>query len=226
MFWISEKRFFINSLGWKALFRSGLSNKTLSDIDYYTRELKTHVDESKVLFIHVPKAAGTSFVEAFYGRHDWCHLSTKDYARIHGNQDYEALFKVTFLRNPYSRFTSAYKYLMTSDLPFDSVWRKGNMQNISFDRFIKALDNLDDVDMLSIDHFKRQSYFVGGQIDFVGKTEQFSKDLDKLSKKLDVNLDNIKRNSSSGQNIFLNNEQKKIIERIYKKDFELYESHI
>lgn len=202
-----------------------MRNKTLSDMKYYSRELKPHVDQSKILFIHVPKAAGTSLVETIYRRQDWCHLSTSDYLRIHGSQEYNALFKVTFLRNPYSRFTSAYRYLMTSNLAFDKVWRRGNMQNISFDHFLGKLNNIDNVDRLSIDHFRRQSYFVKGKIDFVGRTEQYSDDLDILSKTLNIKLNNIKRNISSGHEIWLNSEQKKIIEKIYEKDFELYETY-
>jgi len=224
MYWIHEKRFFKKAIGWKALFRDGKKNKLINDTRYYSRVLRPYVEDTRALFVHVPKAAGTSFVEALYGRKDWCHLTASDYEDIHGRNDYEKLIKIAFIRDPFTRFISAYQYLKTSAIPIDQLWRKHFIDNKSLDEFISMLVDCDDVNQLTIEHFRHQSYFVNREIDYIGKKEEYAKSLSEVSDIIGTRIENIKRNTSSSGSILLNRKQKRVIESIYSKDFELYES--
>ena len=68
-------------------------------------------DSRKALFIHIPKAAGTSVSVALFGESQ-CHghLMAKRY-RFVNKKKFDAYFKFTITRHPVSRFISAFNYL-------------------------------------------------------------------------------------------------------------------
>jgi hypothetical protein len=64
--------------------------------------------QAGILFIHVPKAAGTSFNQALYGRF-MGHVRAKDIARW-GSPRLKELARVAVTRNPWDRLLSAYRF--------------------------------------------------------------------------------------------------------------------
>lgn len=68
-------------------------------------------DELRAIFVHVPKAAGTAISKAIFG--DLIdHYTCPQYKIIFGRKDYARYYKFTFVRDPWARVYSAYKYLM------------------------------------------------------------------------------------------------------------------
>ena len=78
-------------------------------------------DDYKVIFIHIPKCAGTQLQnEIFIQNKKYktrLHASIQEIKKIYYNE-YLNYFKFAIIRNPYDRFVSAYFYLKNTG-PFD-----------------------------------------------------------------------------------------------------------
>ena len=172
----------------------------------------------KCIFIHIPKAAGTSIETAFMddlgldmdnrhalllgentnkdlGPRRVSHLAASEYVDLHfvSQEIYDKYFKFSIVRHPIDRLYSIYKYRTYSDY-------------ITFDKFIKV--KLPQLINSNRDGFfyKSQYDYVycdkGSCVDFIGKLENLSEDFkiikDKTGLKSDLNHHNkseIKRSS-------------------------------
>lgn len=65
--------------------------------------------DGSYIFIHIPKAAGTSISKAL-GLRETAHARWVDYARYLGSRGVGRYFVFTFVRNPWARFFSLYNY--------------------------------------------------------------------------------------------------------------------
>lgn len=63
------------------------------------------------IFIHIPKAAGSSFLDRYLG-YQLGHISYKEYLRYYPHFTKSA-FSCAFVREPISRFVSAYNFIHT-----------------------------------------------------------------------------------------------------------------
>ena len=69
------------------------------------------VDEHKLIFIHIPKNAGTS-IKAFFGSKEFYHKhKTIKEIKDENPEIYDSYRKFTIVRNPYDRMVSWYFYL-------------------------------------------------------------------------------------------------------------------
>lgn len=222
----------------------------------------------KCLFIHIPKTAGQS-IEHFFlndlgltwenrfplmltsnnireiGPPRLSHLIASDYTKHHylSTELFSSYFKFTFVRNPWTRVLSFYKY-------------GGYNKFISFeDYIIQYLEGI----------FNKKYWFMMPQknfiydknkllVDFVGKFENLQDDFDKIAKILGFNdsklpyinnskedkLRKIKWAIEENPSILIkslfsktedkkmdymnlyNNKTRKIVEKLYKEDIELF----
>ncbi len=60
-------------------------------------------DETRSIFIHIPKTAGVSLCEALYGTPIISHARLRHYQVVYDWQTYESYFKFAFVRNPWDR---------------------------------------------------------------------------------------------------------------------------
>ena len=67
-----------------------------------------------IYFVHIPKAAGMSVVDALYGESSSHHATAMDYLR-QNKAKFQSKPSFTISRNPYSRLYSAYNYLKSAD---------------------------------------------------------------------------------------------------------------
>jgi hypothetical protein len=135
-----------------------------------------HWRRANLIFIHIPKAAGTSISGAVYGR-PLGHLRAADIRRI-----YPGLFRrlpvFAVTRNPWDRLASAYRFAVrggTSEAGMRNrqMYRTGAFR--SFEAFVEEWlveQNLDEADYV----FQPQSVYVTDRhgnviVDFLGKTE-------------------------------------------------------
>ncbi len=149
--------------------------------------------EYKVIFTHIPKAAGVSLRIAIMGKIPFDkgipgHIPIKYYQMSLGN-DINHYFKFTFVRHPVARLYSAYKFLKKGG------WKKNNFKEdlvfsttvlYKFHSFEEFVDWLTPSTRFIYIHFYPQVYFLvdtKGQIlqDFIGKVETIDKDYKKLT---------------------------------------------
>jgi hypothetical protein len=121
-----------------------------------------HYRRAGAVFIHVPKAAGSSIATTLYGRrlghHPARRLMQEDPA------DWEALEKFSVLREPMSRFRSAYAYALAGGTAEGAIrWRAEYDDPALRDANAFVLDYLARGELLDKDVvFWPQSYFVRG----------------------------------------------------------------
>lgn len=193
----------------------------------------------KALFIHIPRTGGTSIEGYFrkeiikkrpkeiYGKN--ClqeykkyhlngrqHFPLKYFDRYDGIDDY---FKFTFVRHPFDRLVSAYEY------SFKKIY--------SFNFFIKVILRLpvlsNGFSASHITHLKPQHQFIGSnklKLEFFGRFENLEADFRKIQIKMGLEPKKIphtfKTKRKPYQDYF-NKKTKSIAERVYRKDFKLFD---
>jgi hypothetical protein len=72
--------------------------------------------EKKLIFINIPKNAGTSIIEAMGVENALFDISMHQYKRVYENY-WDSYLKFSVVRNPFDRFVSAYKHIRMKDNP-------------------------------------------------------------------------------------------------------------
>lgn len=146
------------------------------------------------IFIHVPKAAGTTVKTRLYGEgRGGGHRRIVEYAAYDPAMTRD-FFKFGFVRNPWDRLLSAHAYLgggrgvTNRDRRF---YREEVKKFGDFESFVLALTNKNTRRrIMSYDHFKSQSYWVkipgqsGHALDFLGRFECFEEDFQQVLTRL------------------------------------------
>lgn len=217
----------------KNIYRYCLPHKLILRLDYI-RGLRnpfiSEMDKKKLIFIHVPKAAGTSIANEVFNKQQPGHFLWSDYRDIN-RKKYESYFKFSFVRNPYDRLVSAFFYLKKGggnkyDLEFSMKYK---FDSIDFSDFIHLLNKNKKVKKWV--HFVPQSDFLihDGVIvtDFLGKFESIDEDMKKLRELIGLEeKDNARKDNKSirnGYETYYNKELKDIVYSIYKEDFVNFE---
>jgi Sulfotransferase family len=170
----------------------------------------------RTIFVHIPKAAGQSIETLFLedlglnwdtrqelllrkkksdepGPHRLAHLKAKDYVGLGYLEapKYEEFFSFSFVRNPYSRVISLYNYL-------------GYAKIISISAFIKNVLSK----KVKEDHFffrPQYDYLYSDEgkllVDFVGKLENISEDIEYVLKKSGIENKNLPHINKSEKNL-------------------------
>lgn len=117
------------------------------------------IRECGVLFIHVPKNAGTSVSEALYGQ-QIKHETVRYYAMV--APDVLELPSFAIIRDPVSRFLSAFRYARGGGTADRAVARPFNARYRSFACIDDAIDHLASArSLFHIDHiFRPQSWYL------------------------------------------------------------------
>jgi len=157
---------------------------------------------SNCIFIHVPKAAGTSINTALYGR-TLGHYSALEIRETFPRL-YERAFKFSLVRNPWDRILSAYRFAKQGGTDSMGVYMPEQYQRPEFDTFERFLNDwLTQQDLKSIDFIFRPQYIfvcdMNGRmiLDFLGKTETIESDLLNVSGKIGKRIYAGKANSTN-----------------------------
>ena len=183
---------------------------------------------TNTIFIHIPKTAGLSLINAVYGNVEGGgHRTYNFYSHILGDE-INSYFKFCFVRNPINRLYSAYNFLSQGGLNKDDQY--------TFNNFLAKYDNFENfvINGLSrklinkVIHFKPQTYFIcdykgNVMVDFIGKYENLSKDIDKLSKILNKEfvLPILNVSNSNFDNIEFDKDVINKIRVVYQQDFNI-----
>lgn len=122
---------------------------------------KSILNDSKVLFIHIPKAAGTSITDVLYGQRIG-HFTLYEYDHFFGQEFMNSKYKFTVTRNPLNRLYSAWKFAWDGGTKDGGVNNNKFYQQPIFDTFDSFVmnwlqfQNLDTCEVL----FRTQCHFI------------------------------------------------------------------
>ena len=188
------------------------------------------------MFIHVPKAAGSSIEVALglikartvgkfdrlfigEGRYSFGHICvTKRIKNGAIPKDfYESAFKFCFCRNPFDRAVSHYHYARL----YHSKPVRGHMafpKTVLFDEFTRTLGNYKKM-------FQQQHLYTDGiKFDFIGRFENLYSDLEYVSNKTGIQLNMIHKNGTQHEPYwtYYTEETAQNVAEFYKEDFEIF----
>lgn len=212
------------------------SNKTLCFLAKKTRDefrgifdpypYRKGYRKNKLIFIHIPKNGGKSVLAKLKVK-PGDHCTYREFQQANPSR-YSSYVKFAVVREPISRFVSAFNYLkgggnQTSDVDF----KNSVIGDSGINEFIQFKLNLDLVYHVTV--FRPQSYFVVNEYGEVETDYLF--DLDSLGAQLSLvsdlpwfkNLSLGKLNQSEKSSERLSPESINIIRSVYEEDFRLYE---
>ncbi|MFD2917457.1 sulfotransferase family 2 domain-containing protein [Psychroserpens luteus] len=208
--------------GPKKVAREETENKLVQGISYFK--------ENKILFIHIPKAAGISVYKGLFNRDSFGHTSLAFYQDNMSEIEFKECFKFTFVRNPYDRLHSAYYYLKKGGRgkTYDKMYFEILKEYSSFEDFI--LNGLKSKEVATIQHFCTQtSYLVDLndeiKMDFIGRFENLNIDYNELRDIIGIGTDlTLENKNEVKKNVDIHSEFStdmiKVVNKFYQEDFE------
>lgn len=185
-------------------------------------------DENKSIFVHITKSAGTSIARSLFGYLPY-HYTAIDYRVIFGTKNFNNYFKFAFVRNPWDRVYSAYRFLKSGGWnDDDKSWAENNLSNYNdFNEFI--LSWLSPSNIKKHIHFKPQHEFICDNkgnimVNYIAYFEKITSDFDYLANHLNLDVTLGKHNTNPGENYrdIYSEEAKNKVAIIYEKDISLF----
>ena len=183
------------------------------------------------IFIHIPKAAGTSIEKSLgfirartparfknlfnnkSGMYSFGHIEVRKRLADGSisKEFYDSAFKFCFCRNPYDRAVSHYFYARKRH-------PKEFSPKVSFIDFTRTLGNYGRM-------FRLQSYYVEKlEFDFIGRFERLKEDFNYIANHLGINAELIKDNATKHKPYweYYNSESIENVKKFYDKDFKRF----
>lgn len=186
----------------------------------------------RCIFVHVPKAAGTSINRAIYGR-TLGHFRARDIRRSFPDL-YERSFVFGVVRNPWARALSAYRFAVqgrTGTMGIRNPEMYRGPEFTSFERFLQEW-LVHQVDLGSLDHvFRLQVDYLAdddGELitNYIGKVETIERDILEVGSKLGmvIELGRYNRTASTDdyQSAYENDDMIDIVRHVYRTDVEKF----
>jgi hypothetical protein len=190
-------------------------------------------DTTRSIFIHIPKAAGTSVAMALYGR-NFAHTTWRDWRELNPKK-FNAYFKFAIMRDPVARFVSAFHYL-----------RNGGMNAQDKDFGERVLKNFRDANelakalvepvlqrsILGWCHFRPQADYVADehgqpQMDLILRFENLDEGFDRVAHRLCGEVRKLPHLNTTRDRPepVLDKDARDVLECIYRRDFVLWQKH-
>ena len=195
--------------------------------------------EYKAIFIHIPKNAGESMEkklgiygeskEALWGvqgKYVLQHLTMLQMKRLFLNEVmFKNYFKFAFVRNPWDKAVSEYHWYQRHNAPITfKDWAKTLPGKLKGSKNLHVLEIGHNIPQYKYIYDKKGNLLV----EFVGRFENLQNDFDKVCRNLGIKdsvLSNRESTASAGRKPYkeyYDIETIGIIEKIYKKDIELF----
>lgn len=184
-------------------------------------------DQTRSIFVHVPKCAGISVNKALYGNLAGGHRTLDQYIRLFEPQALLDYFKFTIVRNPWDRVVSAYHFLQRGGLnQHDANWFNAELRQ--FDDFDSFVDNwLCIENARSWYHFKPQVDYICSSesdltLDFIGYFENIEADFKIIANKLGSNATLSQSNKSAHTDYrhYYSDQSAEKVAKVYQQDIE------
>lgn len=147
-------------------------------------------DQHQCIFVHITKTAGTSVAKSLFGFLPY-HYTAIDYRVIYSRKTFKHYYKFAFVRNPWDRLYSAYRYLKAGGWNEDDrIWCDAHLANYhDFNTFV--LEWLSHENIKKHIHFKPQFEFICDSqqnilIDYLAYFETINDDFTKIADKLGI----------------------------------------
>ncbi|HIC46054.1 MAG TPA: hypothetical protein EYM37_05105 [Methylophaga aminisulfidivorans] len=185
-------------------------------------------DDTKSIFIHIPKCAGVSITTKLYGNLAGGHLKIEDYTRIFSPREFLNYYKFTVVRNPWDRLVSSYHFLSKGGMnDTDKLWSKENIsQYTDFKTFVKEWVTPENV--MKYYHFIPQTEFIfdvhnAVKPDFIAFLETLDDDFTEISHNLNIAVEIDKKNQSNHDDYksYYDAETINIVAEVYERDIQL-----
>lgn len=188
--------------------------------------------KAKCIYIHVPKAAGTSINKAVFGR-TLGHYKAKE-IKCKFPILFSNLLVFSFVRNPWDRVFSAYKFAKigrTESMGVRNLEQYLIPEFESFELFVTKWLILQDINNLDFIFQPQYSFLYDKNdvllVDYIGKVETIETGIkhieSKLHKKFNILHANKTSKGVSYREAYVTNEMIEVIRDIYFKDIELFD---
>lgn len=183
------------------------------------------------IFVHIPKCAGSSINQQL----ELKSVGFSGHAPMSYHSEYSNYFSFTFIRNPYDRIVSAYKYFRK--LKPGHRWYKRNSiisdaaNEMEFGEFINHIPDFmklmkrEEGSFESGIHFQPFYYFIDQSIDFVGRFENIQEDYFKILSNLKLPPKPLRKtnstNNSNYRQLYIEETKNKVY-NIYQEDIKKY----
>ena len=180
-------------------------------------------NDTRSVFIHVPKAAGNSVAKAIYGK-ETRHYPAFLY-RLVNQERFNQYFTFAIVRNPWDRLVSAFHYLKQGGkTETDRMWALENLSEFEgFDSFVRNWVTPNNI-MKRI-HFWPQSYFICDResrvmVDYVGRLETIQDDFLNITERIGIGSELRSENPSMHRHYldYYTKETSDIVARVYAAD--------
>ncbi len=185
-------------------------------------------DNHKCIFIHIPKNAGSSMTQAFqrigarksdqYDTHVPCTTISKDMPEKFNNY-----FKFAFVRNPWDRLYSMYKFTVrrgwcSKDVPFcEWILKDAITEACKYQEPIVPIQQKSQLDWITDSEGNTV-------VDFIGRFENLNQDFNKICNQIGSPMKLVNINASPGKPYReeYTEEAKRFVEEHYAKDIEVF----
>lgn len=184
----------------------------------------------KLIFIHIPRTAGTSIEKALHGK-DWHYVhSPSKHLTVHSAKKIYAeywndYFKFSFVRNPWDRMVSLLKYGWFYGISLDNkkILRPEkyfkDFHKIEYDKRYFNENQFSDYTNVKESVYKN---IIEGEMNFIGRFESLEKDFKKIceiNNIKNVKLPHMEKSPNRKEyREYYDTNVHKLIERKYKKD--------
>ncbi len=183
---------------------------------------------NKFIFVHIPKNAGIAVWNSLYDTNIEKGHKNLYHFKLFNTELFNKFFKFTFVRNPYDRFVSAYKFLKKggrSKADYN-VYCRFIKKHRTFENFVHYIYENPDI-IKKMLHFIPQVDFISDQtgkllkIDYIGKIESIEHDYEYVADKLKANRNLKKINTTKHKPYqeYYNQNTYNLVLELYKNDF-------
>ncbi|MEM8629763.1 MAG: sulfotransferase family 2 domain-containing protein [Pseudomonadota bacterium] len=200
-------------------------------LEHRSKKIQSVLDRTGMVFVHVPKNAGSSVSERLYGQllgHHSMQFLSAALPRHYLNR----AFRFAILRDPNTRLLSAYTYLKTmpTSVP-DMRFREECLSDVTdFSAFLGRLEDPDfRLKVMRWHHFREQCAFLSDRsgkllVDVIFSMDHMSTVEDMLAAALGERRRIAKTNASTPQQSRsdVSDEQRRLVSDVYGQDLVLY----
>jgi chondroitin 4-sulfotransferase 11 len=192
-------------------------------------------DSRKLVFIHIQKTGGITVdrllneripdLRGIGARHGFASQG------MHELDNWDEYFKFAFVRNPWDRLVSWYSMVTTMPKEGNELWRYVHDNSSTFEEFIyNCTDEVEIKEGIRYSFAYNQLDYVTDEhgnllVDFIGKLENFDKDLQEVFRRIGLELETVPHKNRSGHrhySTFYTPDTELIVGERFKRDIEYF----